>query len=63
MTYPTSEDGSVAPGMEVLFEILFKANSLSDYQDELIIISEKNNFTVDFAQPRFLYLLTGSSLC
>lgn len=46
MTYPTKEQGTVAPGMEVVFEILFKANSLSDYKDELIVISEKNNFVV-----------------
>ena len=48
VTYPTEETGSIAPGMEVTFEILFQANSLADYSDELIIISEKNNFVVDW---------------
>jgi hypothetical protein len=57
VTYPTEVSGEVAPGMEVLFDILFKANSLSDYQDELIIISEKNNFTVG------TILTTDSSYC
>lgn len=28
------------------FEILFKANSLADYRDEFIVITEKNNFIV-----------------
>ena len=46
VVYPTQETGSIAPGMEVTFEILFKANSLADYADELIVISEKNNFVV-----------------
>lgn len=47
VTFPTEESGCVAPGKEVIFEIFFKANSLADYKDDLIIITEKNNFIVD----------------
>lgn len=48
--------------MEVVFEILFKANSLSDYKDELIIISEKNNFVVSsLMTSRFPWLPSGNN--
>lgn len=36
------------------FEILFKANSLADYEDEFTIITEKNNFVVNKLLTRFL---------
>jgi hypothetical protein len=44
--YPTVETGLIAPGNHVVFEIFFKANSLADYDDELIIITEENNFRI-----------------
>ena len=50
--YPTVETGLIAPGNHVVFEIFFKANSLADYDDELIIITEENNFRIPLLARR-----------
>ena len=43
--YPL-DTGTVAPGMSVILTINFMATSLSDFEDELIIISEECSFKV-----------------
>ena len=52
MKYPSKKTGFVAPGNSMKFEILFKANSLADYRDEFIVITEKNNFVVRISKQR-----------
>lgn len=46
MIYPSKETNRIAPGSSIEIEILFKANSLADFDDEIIFISDKNNFRV-----------------
>ena len=50
--YPVEKEGLIAPGNSVIFEVLFRATSLADYSDQLMIITEKDCFKIPLIAKR-----------
>lgn len=50
--YPTATSGLIAPGMSAVISIHFRAESLADYDDELLIKTEQNTILIPLRARR-----------
>lgn len=46
ISYPSQNDGNIAPGMSVYMKIRFNPSSIAEFDDELAIITEENIFKI-----------------
>ena len=58
MKYPNDETGVIAPGMSTIVYVNFNATSLSDFDDELLIVTEDSSFKVQLQGRREHPILT-----
>jgi len=56
--FPSNETGIIAPGMSAVAYINFNATALSDFDDELLIVTEESSFKVKLQARREHPILT-----